>query len=197
MWEMSRVGTYTSLRRNRTQHLGISCFQFSEKNSSRVTRSACPGLSRLVCSIMSIVSSIALYSLQLTRSSSRRSRVALRDSTVQLVFPVEHAIVALSPLSGLRVGFHETRGSLGRGRDDTELSFPPQNPLSSLPAYLHPSTGQKCSNLSRSLKAGKLGGKYSYARGQHNTADIKGISNLKHTSTSVRTITQSEGSADV
>ena len=103
--KISRVGTYTSLRRNHTRHLEVSYGMRPKLISLRVTRSACPGLSRLVCNILysiyRIKYSSLLLPLQLTRSISCRSRVALRDSTLLMVFPVKHASVAVSPLSGL------------------------------------------------------------------------------------------------
>jgi hypothetical protein len=69
-------------------------------------------------------------------------------------------------LPTVRVGFHETRGgSLGKlvTTQSYTLAYPSQlkPPFLPHPPIYNTSTGQKCSNLSRSLKAGKLGGEFS------------------------------------
>jgi hypothetical protein len=94
-------------------------------------------------------------------------------------------------LPTVRVGFHETRGG-SLGKPVTTQSYPShlKPPFLLYPPIYNQVQAKKCSNLSRSLRAGKLGGESARDLGQHNIADIKGISNLKHSSTSVRALAQ-------
>jgi hypothetical protein len=122
--KIGKVRTYTSLRRNRTRHLGVSYGTSLKLASLRVTKSACPGLSRLVCNILYPIyrfkySSVLLLSPVDTLYLMQISR-GIAGLHSELVFPVKHASVALSPLSGL--GSTRPEGSLGN------LSFPPQTP---------------------------------------------------------------------
>jgi hypothetical protein len=140
--KIGKVRTYTSLRRNRTRHLGVSYGTSLKLASLRVTKSACPGLSRLVCNILYPIyrfkySSVLLLSPVDTLYLMQISR-GIAGLHSELVFPVKHASVALSPLSGL--GSTRPEGSLGNlvTTQSYTLAYPShlKPHLSSSPAYL-------------------------------------------------------------